>query len=100
MSSRQLAAIFSLLYGPQPLPLLKDVRSHPSLIIDSSYVNSPEHADVCFLVENETFYAHKIVLSSASSTFKNMFANFKNVSMPKIEIRDMDYQVFEVRYFA
>ncbi|KAF6028325.1 hypothetical protein EB796_013376 [Bugula neritina] len=95
MSSRQLAAIFSLLYGPQPLPLLKDVRSHPSLIIDSSYVNSPEHADVCFLVENETFYAHKIVLSSASSTFKNMFANFKNVSMPKIEIRDMDYQVFE-----
>lgn len=97
MISQQLSVIFSTLYGPRPLPLLKDIRAQHSPIIESSYVNSPDMADVSFIVENKSFYAHRIILASASQRFKTILANFKSVTMPEIEIRDIDYQTFEVR---
>ena len=96
MISQQLARIFSQLYGSQPLPLLKDLRSNPKPLIDSHYVNSRELADISFIVEQKTFYAHKIILASASQRFKSMLTNFTHVTMPEIEIRDIDYQTFEV----
>ena len=96
MVSQQLAVIFSQLYGSQPLPLLKDIRGHPSPIIESSYVNSQELADVSFIVEQKTFYAHKVILASASKRFKGMLSSFSDVAMPEIVIQDIGYDTFEV----
>lgn len=97
MISKQLAVIFTSLYGTQPLPVLKDIRTHPNPLIDSKYVNSPELADVTFIVEQKSFFAHKIILASASQRFKFMLSNFSHVDMPEIEIRDIDFVTFEVR---
>ena len=100
MISKQLAVIFTSLYGTQPLPVLKDLRSQTPCnpLIDSKYVNSRELADVTFIVEEKSFYAHKIILTSASQRFKSILANFSHVDMPEIEIRDIDYETFEVSY--
>lgn len=96
MVSKQLAVIFSTLYGAQPLPLLKDARSCPSPVTKSSYLNSRELADVGFIVEGRVFYAHRVILASASMRFKSMLASCADVAMPEIAIGDIDYDTFEV----
>lgn len=34
------------------------------------YINSPEMSDITFVVEGRPFYAHKIILATASKKFK------------------------------
>ncbi|XP_065844848.1 rho-related protein racA-like [Oscarella lobularis] len=66
---------------PQP-PILPEIERHAPWINihTSSYaedwgtmVNNLTSADVEFRVENQTFYAHKVVLCSASQLFRNIF---------------------------
>lgn len=96
--SKQLATIFTHLYGVQPLPALKDFHTHPCPSIDSSYFNSKDLADVCFVIGQKIFYAHKIILISASARFKSMLSSLTDRALPEIEITDIDYQTFEVSW--
>lgn len=98
MISRQLSTIFSNLYGAQPLPRLKDFLNHPRPLIDShTYTNTQDHSDISFMVAGKVFYAHKIILAGASLTFRSMLSSFANISMPQIDIGDMDSETFEVK---
>ena len=55
-------------------------------------------SDVTFMVEGKPFYAHKIVLVTASKRFKAMLSDrFTEGNQPCIEITDFSYNIFKVR---
>merc|ERR1712241_772521 len=83
-----------------PLPLLtvmkKKIDDHTPRI-DLKFINSPELSDVRFRVEGRIFYAHKIVLLTASSRFQSML-NYRlsssengNSEPPVLQINDIRY---------
>ena len=69
--------------------------------IDMKFINSPELSDVRFRVEGRIFYAHKIVLLTASPRFQSML-NYRLSSgsangtgdPPILQINDIRYDVF------
>ena len=69
--------------------------------IDLKFINSPELSDVRFRVEGRIFFAHKIVLLTASSRFQSML-NYRlssssangNGEPPILQINDIRYDVF------
>ncbi|XP_006823930.1 ankyrin repeat and BTB/POZ domain-containing protein 2-like [Saccoglossus kowalevskii] len=95
--SQQLAAVFSLVYGYEPLPEIKAINFTPPARIDPQYVNNPDMSDVTFIVEGRPFYAHKIILVTASKRFKALLSDKMNESTtPCVEINDFRYHVFKV----
>lgn len=61
-------------------------------------------SDVTFIVEGQPFYAHKIVLVTASKRFKSLLSEAGNAEggsaggkLPSIEISDIKYNIFKVR---
>jgi len=81
---------------------LKEIEALPitqtSIRIGPDYINSPEMSDITFLVEGRSFYAHKIILATASKRFKAMLSNRSveenDGSNPCIEISDIKYEIF------
>lgn len=68
----------------------------PPVYLGEKYVNSKSLSDVTFLVENRTFYAHRLALSAASDTFRAMFdGNYREKDAEVIPIPDYRYCVFE-----
>jgi ankyrin repeat and BTB/POZ domain-containing protein 2 len=65
--------------------------------IDPQFVNNEELSDVRFRVEGRLFYAHKIVLITASPRFKSMLSSkFCEGSPPVVQINDIRYNIFQV----
>ena len=65
---------------------------------DPQYVNNQEMSDVTFMVDGKPFYAHKIVLVTASKRFKAMLSDkFTEGNQPCIEISNFRYNTFNVR---
>jgi hypothetical protein len=65
--------------------------------IDPKFVNSPELSDVQFRVEGKIFYAHKLVLVTASSRFHSMLnSRFADGSPPILQINDIRYEIFQL----
>ena len=61
----------------------------------SNYLNDKTFADVCFIIENEQIYAHKLILSSRSPYFSKLIkANCKDNSTLEIEIEDSAPKIF------
>ncbi|XP_058948817.2 ankyrin repeat and BTB/POZ domain-containing protein 3-like isoform X3 [Pocillopora verrucosa] len=97
--SKELASVLSCCFSRQPL---KEIEILPitqtSIRIGPDYINSPEMSDITFVVEGRPFYAHKIILATASKKFKAMLSN-KTIepndgSTPCIEITDIKYEIF------
>lgn len=97
--SKELASVLSCCFGHGAL---KEIEALPitqtSIRIGPDFINSPEMSDITFLVEGRQFYAHKIILATASKRFKAMLSN-RNVeendrSNPCIEISDIKYEIF------
>ena len=60
--------------------------------IDPKFINNPELSDVSFRVEGRLFYAHKLVLVTASSRFQSMLnSRFCEGNPPVLQINDIRY---------
>ncbi|XP_051976064.1 ankyrin repeat and BTB/POZ domain-containing protein 2-like [Xyrauchen texanus] len=96
---QQLGIIFSRCYGPAPLPLIVEKKAAFSAQLDPHFLNNPEMSDVTFLVEEKPFYAHGVLLLTASERFKFLLAqNGSDGSQPRknIEINNIKYNVFKM----
>ncbi|XP_070561185.1 ankyrin repeat and BTB/POZ domain-containing protein 2-like [Ptychodera flava] len=95
--AQQLASIFCTVYGFEPIPEIKVINYCPPARIDPQYVNNPDMSDVTFIVEGRPFYAHKIILVTASKRFKAMLSDkFCESGQPCIEVNDFRYHVFKI----
>ena len=64
--------------------------------LGEQYVNNLTLSDVTFLVEGQTFHAHRIALLASSDTFRAMFdGHYKEKEASTIPIPNIRYCVFE-----
>ncbi|XP_061577402.1 ankyrin repeat and BTB/POZ domain-containing protein 3-B isoform X2 [Cololabis saira] len=94
--SQQLAAIFTQCYGPYPVPKLSEIKRKQSSRLDPHFLNNKEMSDVTFLVEGKPFYAHKVLLFTASTRFKILLANRPCGENTCIEISNVKYHIFQL----
>lgn len=94
--SQQLAAIFTQCYGPYPIPKLAEIKRKQTSRLDPHFLNNKEMSDVTFLVEGKPFYAHKVLLFTASNRFKTLLANRPCGENTCIEISNVKYHIFQL----
>ncbi|KAL0968477.1 hypothetical protein UPYG_G00267370 [Umbra pygmaea] len=92
--SQQLSVIFTQCYGPYPIPKLTEIKRKQTSRLDPHFLNNKEMSDVTFLVEGKPFYAHKVLLFTASSRFKSLLANRPAAENTCIEISHVKYNIF------
>ncbi|KAM4573501.1 ankyrin repeat- and BTB/POZ domain-containing protein 3-B isoform 2-T2 [Odontesthes bonariensis] len=94
--SQQLSAIFTQCYGPYPIPKLSEIKRKQSSRLDPHFLNNKEMSDVTFLVDGKPFYAHKVLLFTASNRFKSLLANRPCGENTCIEISNVKYNIFQL----
>ncbi|XP_030646207.1 ankyrin repeat- and BTB/POZ domain-containing protein 3-B isoform X1 [Chanos chanos] len=94
--SQQLAVIFTQCYGPYPIPKLTEIKRKQTSRLDPHFLNNREMSDVTFLVEGKPFYAHKVLLFTASNRFKSLLANRPAAENTCIEISNVKYNIFQL----
>ncbi|XP_044047885.1 ankyrin repeat and BTB/POZ domain-containing protein BTBD11-B isoform X3 [Siniperca chuatsi] len=94
--SQQLSATFTQCYGPYPIPKLVEIKRKQSSRLDPHFLNNKEMSDVTFLVEGKPFYAHKVLLFTASNRFKTLLANRPCGENTCIEISNVKYHIFQL----
>ncbi|XP_026858020.1 ankyrin repeat and BTB/POZ domain-containing protein BTBD11-A isoform X2 [Electrophorus electricus] len=94
--SQQLAVIFTQCYGPFPIPKLTEIKKKQTSRLDPHFLNNKEMSDVTFLVEAKPFYAHKVLLFTASSRFKSLLSNRPAAENTCIEISHVKYNIFQL----
>ncbi|XP_061773804.1 ankyrin repeat and BTB/POZ domain-containing protein 3-B isoform X1 [Nerophis ophidion] len=94
--SQQLSAIFTQCYGPYPVPKLAEIKRKQTSRLDPHFLNNKEMSDVTFLVEGKPFYAHKVLLFTASNRFKTLLANRPCGENTCIEISHVKYHIFQL----
>ncbi|KAM4569616.1 ankyrin repeat- and BTB/POZ domain-containing protein 3-A isoform 2-T2 [Odontesthes bonariensis] len=94
--SQQLSVIFTQCYGPFPIPKLTEIKKKQSSRLDPHFLNNKEMSDVTFLVEGKPFYAHKVLLFTASARFKSLLQNRPAAENTCIEISHVKYNIFHL----
>ncbi|XP_020498319.1 ankyrin repeat and BTB/POZ domain-containing protein 3-B isoform X2 [Labrus bergylta] len=94
--SQQMSAIFTQCYGPYPIPKLAEIKRKPASRLDPHFLNNKDMSDVTFLVEGKPFYAHKVLLFTASNRFKTLLANRPCGENTCIEISNVKYHIFQL----
>uniref|UniRef100_A0A3Q2D4Q8 BTB (POZ) domain containing 11b n=1 Tax=Cyprinodon variegatus TaxID=28743 RepID=A0A3Q2D4Q8_CYPVA len=94
--SQQLSAIFTQCYGPYPIPKLSEIKRKQTSRLDPHFLNNKDMSDVTFLVDGKPFYAHKVLLFTASNRFKTLLANRPCGENTCIEISNVKYHIFQL----
>ncbi|XP_067325322.1 ankyrin repeat and BTB/POZ domain-containing protein 3 isoform X2 [Anolis sagrei] len=94
--SQQLAAIFTHCYGPYPIPKLVEIKRKQTSRLDPHFLNNKEMSDVTFLVEGRPFYAHRVLLYTASLRFKALLSSKPASDSSFIEISYVKYPIFQL----
>ncbi|XP_071975181.1 ankyrin repeat and BTB/POZ domain-containing protein 2 isoform X2 [Engystomops pustulosus] len=93
------ASIFARCYGDSPVPTIPEIQKTLPARLDPHFLNNKEMSDVTFLVEGKVFYAHKVLLVTASNRFKSLMTIISEREDPcvtTIEITDVKYSVFQM----
>ncbi|XP_036391105.1 ankyrin repeat and BTB/POZ domain-containing protein 2 isoform X2 [Megalops cyprinoides] len=97
--NQQLASVFSHCYGSAPLPTISELKPNFSAQLDPQFLNNKEMSDVTFQVEGKPFYAHRVLLITASEKFKSLLGTCGpdgHQDRKNIEIRDIKYSIFQM----
>uniref|UniRef100_A0AAQ5Z9B5 BTB domain-containing protein n=1 Tax=Amphiprion ocellaris TaxID=80972 RepID=A0AAQ5Z9B5_AMPOC len=94
--SQHLSVIFTQCYGPFPIPKLTEIKKKQTSRLDPHFLNNKEMSDVTFLVEGKPFYAHKVLLFTASPRFKSLLQNRPAAENTCIEISHVKYNIFHL----
>ncbi|CAJ0928030.1 unnamed protein product [Ranitomeya imitator] len=97
--TQQVASIFAHCYGDSPVPQIPEMQKTLPARLDPHFLNNKEMSDVRFLLEGKLFYAHKVLLVTASNRFKSLMTNGSDEEdscVTTIEITDVKYSVFQM----
>ncbi|XP_060902911.1 ankyrin repeat and BTB/POZ domain-containing protein 2-like [Labrus mixtus] len=90
--TKRLASVFSLCYGVSPVPPIPPLDVTLSTQLDIQFLNNPEMSDVTFMVDGRPFFAHRVLLMSASERFRQMLCDSPD---DIIYISHMTYSTFQ-----
>ncbi|KAM4603130.1 ankyrin repeat and BTB/POZ domain-containing protein 2-like isoform 2-T2 [Polymixia lowei] len=91
--TKRLASVFSHCYG-HPVPAIPPMDVTLSTQLDVRFLNNKEMSDVTFLVEGRPFFAHRVLLMSASERFRCLLSDSPDHSI--IHISHMTYRTFQM----
>ncbi|XP_058485559.1 ankyrin repeat and BTB/POZ domain-containing protein 2-like [Solea solea] len=91
--TKRLASIFSHCYGRSPVPPVPLMDLTLSTQLDVHFLNNPDMSDVTFVVDGRPFYAHRVLLMSASERFRQMLSDSMD---DVIHIDHMSYSTFQM----
>ncbi|KAM6943479.1 ankyrin repeat and BTB/POZ domain-containing protein 2-like [Xenentodon cancila] len=72
---KRLAAVLSHCYGSSPVPVVPPMDVSLSTQLDIHFLNNKEMSDVTLMVDGRLFFAHRVLLMSASERFRRMLAD-------------------------
>ncbi|XP_033847700.1 ankyrin repeat and BTB/POZ domain-containing protein 2-like [Periophthalmus magnuspinnatus] len=93
MILQRLAWVLSLSYGPSPVPPVPPLDVSLSTHLDVHFLNNQEMSDVTFMIEGRPFFAHRVLLISASDRFGQLLNESPDAI---IHIDHMTYSTFQL----
>ncbi|KAM7424751.1 hypothetical protein PAMA_000891 [Pampus argenteus] len=91
--TKRLASVFSHCYGCCPVPAIPPMDVTLSTQLDIHFLNNQEMSDVTFMVDGRPFFAHRVLLMSASERFRQMLSNSSDNI---VHISHMTYSMFQM----
>ncbi|KAM9861113.1 ankyrin repeat and BTB/POZ domain-containing protein 2-like [Aulostomus maculatus] len=91
--TKRLACVFAHCYSCSAVPAIPPMDINLSTQLDIHFLNNQEVSDVTFMVDGRPFFAHRVLLMSASERFRKMLHDSPDNI---IHISHMTYNTFQM----